>query len=338
MKDTSRKDAQVKAAPAARAAANPMVITRLVNAPRERVWKAWTDPEQVKKWWGPKPFTSPVAKIDLRVGGRYLLSMHSPDGQNYFSGGTYREIVPLVRTVADDEFTDEHGKPLPRSAYGWPPELPAVFRVTFSLADEDGKTRVTVRYQDWPPSQQRDQARLGWNSQLDRLEELLLPPGTPPKAGPKTTFLAPRGRQEVIIKRAFRAPRQQVFQAIMDAKALPQWWGPADLVTTVEAMDVRPGGKWRFIQKDNEGHEFSFHGWYHHVSSPERLVSTSEYEGAAGHITLETIDLVEKGGGTLLTRQMVFQSVADRDAMMALDMEKGLRAAMDRLAKLLWEE
>jgi uncharacterized protein YndB with AHSA1/START domain len=332
------KGTEVKTPPAARAAANPMVITRLLAAPRAEVWKAWTEPERLKQWWGPKPFTAPVVKIDLRVGGRYLVAMRAPDGTDYWSGGTYREIVPLVRTVADDEFTDEHGNAVPPSTYGMPPEMPAKMRVTFSLRDEGGKTRLTIRYPNWPAGMARQNARLGWNSQLDKLEESLLPPGAPRKPGPKLTFIARRGSLEVIIRRAFRAPRPQVFQTITDAKALPQWWGPADLTTTVEAMDVRPGGKWRFGQKDKDGHEFWFHGFYHQVQAPEALVATSEYEGAPGHITLETVTLAEKGGRTVMTRQMVFQSVADRDAMLAYDMEKGMRAAMDRLAKLLWEE
>src|SRR5437773_7933520 len=70
-------------------------IVRVFDAPRERVWKAWTDPDRVKSWWGPRSFTAPFAKIDLRVGGKYLYCMRSPDGKDYWSTGVYREIVPL---------------------------------------------------------------------------------------------------------------------------------------------------------------------------------------------------------------------------------------------------
>ena len=101
-----------------------LVISRVFDAPREVVWKVWIDPELVKRWWGPKYFTAPVAKIDFRVGGRYLYDMRSPDGQDYWSTGTYREIVPLERIVATDSFADEQGNIVPASHYGiertWP--------------------------------------------------------------------------------------------------------------------------------------------------------------------------------------------------------------------------
>jgi uncharacterized protein YndB with AHSA1/START domain len=71
-----------------------LVITRIFDAPREKVWKAWTDPERVKRWWGPKDFTAPVIKIDLRVGGKYLYCMRSPEVKDFWSGGIFQEVVP----------------------------------------------------------------------------------------------------------------------------------------------------------------------------------------------------------------------------------------------------
>jgi uncharacterized protein YndB with AHSA1/START domain len=71
-----------------------LIITRIFDAPRELVWKAWTEPEQLMRWWGPKSFTSPVCKIDLRVGGVYLYCMRSPEGQDYWNTGVYKEIIP----------------------------------------------------------------------------------------------------------------------------------------------------------------------------------------------------------------------------------------------------
>ena len=73
---------------------NAITITREFDAPREKVWRAWTDPDRLMKWWGPKGFTSPFCKIDLRVGGKYLYDMRSSEGRDYWSTGTYREIVP----------------------------------------------------------------------------------------------------------------------------------------------------------------------------------------------------------------------------------------------------
>jgi uncharacterized protein YndB with AHSA1/START domain len=83
-----------------------LVITRVFDAPRELVFKMWTEPKRCKKWWGPKVFTSPVVKIDLRVGGRYLNCMRSPEGKDYWSTGIYREIIPMKRLVMTDSFAD----------------------------------------------------------------------------------------------------------------------------------------------------------------------------------------------------------------------------------------
>jgi uncharacterized protein YndB with AHSA1/START domain len=95
-----------------------LVITRVFDAPRELLWKAWTDPERLMRWWGPKHFTSPFCEIDLRVGGKYLNCMRSPEGQDFWSTGVYKEIVPMQRLVCTDCFADEKGNVVPASHYG----------------------------------------------------------------------------------------------------------------------------------------------------------------------------------------------------------------------------
>src|SRR5512143_289293 len=86
-----------------------VVITRVFEAPRELVWKAWTECERLIRWWGPKGFTTPFCKTDLHVGGVYVNCMRSPDGKDYWSTGIYREIVPPKRIVCTDSFADEKG-------------------------------------------------------------------------------------------------------------------------------------------------------------------------------------------------------------------------------------
>jgi uncharacterized protein YndB with AHSA1/START domain len=87
-----------------------LVITRIFDAPRELVWKAWTDPRLVMQWWGPKGFTSPSCEIDLRVGGRYLFCMRAPDGQEFWSGGKYTEIIAPEKIVTVLFYADKNGK------------------------------------------------------------------------------------------------------------------------------------------------------------------------------------------------------------------------------------
>ena len=100
-------------------------------------------------------------------------------------------------------------------------------------------------------------------------------------------------------------------------------------------MEVRVGGIWRFVQRDDRGSEFAFHGVYHEVTPPERLVYTFEFEGTPGHVLLESVKFEDAGGGTRLTDTSVFQSVEDRDGVLESGMESGAIETMDRLAELL---
>ncbi len=154
-----------------------LIITRVFDAPRDLVWKAWTDPEHVMRWWGPKNFTSPVSKIDLRVGGKYLNCMRGagPDGvvRDYWSTGVYREIVPQKKLVLTDSFADEKGNVVSASHYGmegdWPLEL--LIMVTFD--ETGGKTTMTLRHEGMPAGQNREMAEVGWNESFDKLAEYL---------------------------------------------------------------------------------------------------------------------------------------------------------------------
>jgi uncharacterized protein YndB with AHSA1/START domain len=153
-----------------------------------------------------------------------------------------------------------------------------------------------------------------------------------------TIVHAETGKQEMIVMREFNAPRELVFKAITDPKLVPQWWGPRHLSTEVDEMDVRAGGRWRFINRDADGNEYPFHGVYHEILAPERIIDTFEFEGLpeTGHVILETMKLEAlPGGRTRLTAQSVFQSVADRDGMLQSGMEGGISDTYDRLEELL---
>ena len=95
-----------------------MVVTRVFDAPRELVWKAWTDPKYVMQWWGPKDFTSLFCEMDFRVGGKFLCCMRAPDGQEFWNGGEYHEIVPLEKIVSSMYFSDPQGNKVEPAQYG----------------------------------------------------------------------------------------------------------------------------------------------------------------------------------------------------------------------------
>ncbi len=155
--------------------------------------------------------------------------------------------------------------------------------------------------------------------------------------GKRATVMAPAGRQETITSRVFDAPRELVFKTITDPALIPRWWGPRYLTTVVDTMEPRPGGQWRFAQRDTQGNAYAFHGVYHSVTPFEQIVQTFEFEGLPGHVILETMTFEEIDGKTRMTNTGVFQSLADRDGMVAEGMETGAIESMERLAALVDE-
>lgn len=158
-----------------------LAIVRVFDAPRELVWKAWTDPEMMTKWWGPRNFTAPTVKIDFRVGGKYLLCMHGAPGpgmpeMDFWSTGTYKEIVPLERIVVTDSFADKDGNIVSASYYGMPGSFPmeAIISFTFENAGE-GKTKMTLFYPsiEGIEGKMLDDMTQGWNQSFDKLGENL---------------------------------------------------------------------------------------------------------------------------------------------------------------------
>jgi len=151
-----------------------LVVTRLFDLPRERVWRAWTEPERLRCWWGPKGYTSPFARIDLRVGGSYLFLMRSSGRRQIWNSGVYREIVEPEWIVTTDWFSDANGNPIPASRYGLPGTWSLELTLTVTFEEADGKTRLTVREEGIPPGVAHEMAGAGWNQSLDKLADCLV--------------------------------------------------------------------------------------------------------------------------------------------------------------------
>ena len=151
-----------------------------------------------------------------------------------------------------------------------------------------------------------------------------------------TTSTTGPTERKMIMTRFFDAPRELIFKAYIDPNLIRQWWGPKRLTTTVVKMDVRPGGIWRFVQRESDGNEYVFNGMYHEIVPPKRLVYTFEFEGMPGHVTVETVTFEEEHNAkTKLTSESFFQTIEDRDIMLNLRAGGGVAARMDRLAGLL---
>ena len=160
-----------------------LVITREFDAPRERVWKACTDPEMIKRWWGPEGFTAPFIKIDLRVGGKYIFAMQGPPGSVLedagYNAGVFKEIVPNEKLVLTETMSDKDGNMLDPTEYGMDPNFPKELFYTMLFEDiGSGRTRLSLVFPR-PESEAEYQAILnsgmeeGWKSQLNKLEQAL---------------------------------------------------------------------------------------------------------------------------------------------------------------------
>jgi uncharacterized protein YndB with AHSA1/START domain len=148
-------------------------LTRVFDAPPEAVWSRWTDPDEVMCWWGPKDYSAPYSKIDLRPGGKYLSSMRGPDGKEIWSTGRYKEIIEPNRLVMTDSFADEHGNIVPASYYGMEGDFPMEMEVEVTLEDLGGKTRLTLEHCGLPEGEILEQTKQGWSESFDKLAECL---------------------------------------------------------------------------------------------------------------------------------------------------------------------
>ncbi len=140
---------------------------------------------------------------------------------------------------------------------------------------------------------------------------------------------------EIAMSRVFDAPRDLVFRAYTTPEMVAQWWGQRASTTIVDKLDLRPGGQWRYIQREADGTEYAFSGEYREVTPPERLVNTFEFEPMPGHVIVDTAVFEDLDGQTKVTVTSVFQSVEDRDGMLASGMEGGANESWDRLGELL---
>jgi uncharacterized protein YndB with AHSA1/START domain len=155
------------------------------------------------------------------------------------------------------------------------------------------------------------------------------------KTMPKTEYVIEPGKQEITATTMFDAPRELVFRAYTEPELLARWWGPRRYETKIEKFEARPGGLWRMVQVTPDGGKHGFHGVHHDVVAPERVVATFEYEGVPGHVLLQTATFEPIGNKTRLVAHTVFQSVMDRDGMVASGMQEGSDDSMERLAELL---
>lgn len=142
-----------------------LVLTRLIDAPREKLYRAWTEPALLKQWFAPLPYTTPVAELDVRPGGANLIVMRGPDGQDMPNRGVYLEVVPNERLVVTDAFTT-----------AWEPSAKPFMTLILTFENEGGKTRYTARARHWTVEDRDAHEKMGfhqgWGICTDQLTAL----------------------------------------------------------------------------------------------------------------------------------------------------------------------
>ncbi|MDJ1159857.1 SRPBCC family protein [Chelatococcus sp. SYSU_G07232] len=143
-----------------------LVLTRLIDAPREKLFRAWTDPELLKQWFAPLPYTTPVAELDVRPGGANLIVMRDPDGNDLPNRGIYLEVIENERLVITDAYTE-----------AWVPSQKPFMTVILTFEDEGGRTRYTARVRHWTVADREAHEQMnfheGWGQCTDQLAALV---------------------------------------------------------------------------------------------------------------------------------------------------------------------
>lgn len=149
---------------------NELVIYRVFDLPVSKLWRALTEPEEFKKWWGPTGYTCPSSKMEARVGGKYLNCMRAPDGKEYWSTGVVKELIPGKKLVITDSFSDAEGNEIPASDNNMPGNWPEELLITFELEGPNGASHLQLRHEGIPP-EMREECIKGWNESFDKLAE-----------------------------------------------------------------------------------------------------------------------------------------------------------------------
>lgn len=237
---------------AAKNKSNEIKISRLYEAPVAAVWDAWTDPEQVAKWWGPRGFTLTTHSKDLRPGGHWTYTMHGPDGVDYPNTTKYFEVEEHAKLVYD---------------HGGHEDRPPLFRVTVLFAEVDGKTQMDMTMTLPTPEAAEEIGKFikkaGGNSTWDRLAEHLEKESS--------------GKEQFVINRTFDAPLEVMFEMWTNPDHFSKWLPPTGFEMKFLRADIRPGGSAFFLMSNNSGMKMYGRAEYQKIEKPDTLIYTQEF-------------------------------------------------------------
>lgn len=307
-RDTQNPVAVAAAAAATQISDRELVIERVFDAPRELVWKAWTEPAHVDKWWGPNGFRNETASMDFRVGGEWRYVMHGPDGKDWPNWIRYEEISKPERLVYS------HG--------GGESDVPH-FHVTVTFAVEGKRTRVVMR-SVFPSAEALAEVKKfgaveGGQQTLARL------------AGYLPYVVDGSADRSMVVTRVFDAPVKLVFDAWSRPEMLARWWGPKHFTLPVCEVDFRVGGSYRMAMQDPGGTQYPFHGKYLEIVPNERIVFNAVIAEMPGNDVVTTVTFVEENGKTRMTVRQDIPAMAQA----ARGQREGWSGSLEKLAVAL---
>jgi len=316
---------------AAKNRSNEIKISRIYDAPVAAVWDAWTYPEQVAKWWGPRGFTLTTHSKDLRPGGHWSYTMHGPDGTDYPNTTKYFEVEEHAKLIYD------HG-----GHEGRPP----LFRVTVLFAEVAGQTHMDMTMTLPTPEAAEEIGKFikqaGGNATWDRLAEYLEKEST--------------GQEQFVINRSFDAPLQVMFEMWTNPEHFSKWLPPTGFAMQFLRADIRPGGSTFFLMSNNSGMKMYGRAQYQKIDKPDTLVYTQEFcdehENMSRHpmaptwpaTMLTTVKLTAEGPErtrVTVTPQPFGEATADELAAFVAErggMTQGWTGSFDKLEALLAKE
>ena len=234
---------------------NEIHIIRVYDAPIAAVWDAWTDPEQVAQWWGPRGFTITHHSKDLRPGGHWAYTMHGPDGTDWPTKTQYLEVEKNEKNA---KLVYDHGGNDTR---------PPLFRVTVLFSETDGKTTMEMTMALPTPEALEETRKIiknaGGNSTWDRLAEYLQKEGT--------------GKEKFVINRSFDVPLETMFEVWTDPKHFAQWLPPTGFTMEFKRADIRPGGSNFYLMTNGQGVNMYGRADYLEIVKPSRIVYTQQF-------------------------------------------------------------
>jgi len=267
--------------------ARSIMHSRVFDAPRELVWKAWTDSKHLAEWWGPDGFTITTSKFEFRPGGEWVFVMHGPDGTDYKNHIVYREIVEHERIL----FSHVSGP---------------MFDATATFVSEGNKTRVTMQTV-FESAALRNRIAEEFGA-VEGLKQTLSHLGD---------YVAHMKTGTFVISRTFDAPRDLVWKAWTEEDRLAKWFGPKGVKVTHSKNDLRPGGLYHYQMRSPDGSELWGRWLYREIVKPERLVFVNSFSDAKGGTKqspfsptwpmewLSTVTFTENAGKTTVTIEWV---------------------------------